>query len=281
MKNLYTAFKNGKLTPKQRMLLIVHNSVKKDKTGEGILTEAEKHAIGGGWIPANNKEVAEYNAYSQAWLTAGLAESQAQAYVMQLELTFHKTSLAYEAMLINTQEILFNEKIDEIAKGLPADKKKGLRDLKDYVAFGRTVISPTGQTITRLLPVGLEKGRVLDDLLTKNTDTMVNLYANLLAFKELFTRLSKVYQIDLTYRIDDWIKESRKLIELSNLQLSYPVYELDAQMKARGKKTELPNVNKYLINHMDIQPNLQAIKSYETRIKGELKDAYPYEEQEA
>jgi len=44
-------------------------------------------------------------------------------------------------------------------------------------------------------------------------------YAVLLAFKELFKKLSKIYEIDLTYKIDKWIEDFKNDIELLNHEL--------------------------------------------------------------
>jgi len=78
MKNLATLLKKGDLTPKERVLLLVHNTVNKDKTGKEILTEADKHALSEGWKPLNNTEVNEYNHYNNGWRTEGSLRLDAQ-----------------------------------------------------------------------------------------------------------------------------------------------------------------------------------------------------------
>jgi len=44
-------------------------------------------------------------------------------------------------------------------------------------------------------------------------------YAILLAFRELFKKLSKVYEIDLTYKINKWIEDFKSNVELLNHEL--------------------------------------------------------------
>ncbi len=88
MKNLTNALQKGNLKPKERVLLLVHNAVKEETTGKGILSEAEKHAISDGWQPTNNEQVKEYNRYNQGWKTAGFAELDAQTTFLETKIIF-------------------------------------------------------------------------------------------------------------------------------------------------------------------------------------------------
>jgi len=70
MRNLTALLKNGEISPRDRVLLSAHDSVMESKTGKGILSESEKHALGRGWKPKNNFEISEYNNYNEGWKTA-------------------------------------------------------------------------------------------------------------------------------------------------------------------------------------------------------------------
>lgn len=70
MKNLTALFQAGELTPKQRVLMFVHNTVAFEQTGKEVLTESDKHALSEGWKPKNSFEVKEYNRYNEGWRTA-------------------------------------------------------------------------------------------------------------------------------------------------------------------------------------------------------------------
>ena len=70
--------RTGNMSPKERVLLWVHNTVHKDKTGKEILTPAERHAIVEGWKPDNNEQVQEYNRYNNGWILEGGARLDAQ-----------------------------------------------------------------------------------------------------------------------------------------------------------------------------------------------------------
>jgi hypothetical protein len=50
----------------------------------------------------------------------------------------------------------------------------------------------------------------------KTTEGLKKYYAILLTFKELFKRLSKTYDIDLTYKINKWLTEAEGFIESHN-----------------------------------------------------------------
>lgn len=87
-KNLTTALQKGNLKPKDRVLLLVHNAVKKELTGKEVLSEAEIHAISDGWQPLNNEQVKEYNRYNQGWKIVGFAELDAQTTFLNTEVAF-------------------------------------------------------------------------------------------------------------------------------------------------------------------------------------------------
>ena len=88
MKSLTNALQKGNLKPKQRVLLLVHDAVKKETTGKSMLSEADIHAISEGWQPANNDQVKEYNRYNKAWRTAGFAELDAQTAYLDTRIIF-------------------------------------------------------------------------------------------------------------------------------------------------------------------------------------------------
>ena len=78
MKKLNTLLEKGNLTPKERILLLVHNNVAKNTTGKEILTEADRYAICDAWKPKDNNEVREYNKYNDCWQLEGSLKLDAQ-----------------------------------------------------------------------------------------------------------------------------------------------------------------------------------------------------------
>lgn len=56
----------------------------------------------------------------------------------------------------------------------------------------------------------------LNDFARQTTEQLVNGYASLLAFRDIFRRLSKTYRIDLTYKINKWIAEVEGFIDHHN-----------------------------------------------------------------
>lgn len=144
MKNLITAFKNGKLTPKERVLLIVHNQIKEETTGKSMLTEAEIHALGQSWTPKDNLEVGEYNRYINGWKTAGFAELDAQT-------TYLNTHLAFQ------QEKMFNVNLEIYP--MYRDAKRWLKRLGDIKPV---TIDEANQIVKRQKQVKLKEGQEYD-----------------------------------------------------------------------------------------------------------------------
>lgn len=87
-KDISSLLQRGNITPKQRVLLLVADSVSEERTGKGILTEAEKHALSEGWQPDNNDQVHEYNRYNRGWKLIGCAELDTQTTFMNAQIVY-------------------------------------------------------------------------------------------------------------------------------------------------------------------------------------------------
>lgn len=147
MKNLTNALQKGNLTPKERVILLVHNAVKEEREGKGILTEADKHAVSDGWQPTNNEQVREYNRYMKAWRTVGFAELDAQTTFLETQSFYNQEKQATSHLLLypffrNAKQ--WFERLDTI---LPVDVKTALEiiekqkqvKLKDGIDFDYAV----------------------------------------------------------------------------------------------------------------------------------------------
>lgn len=63
MKNLANLLRKADITPRERIITLVQNNIRKDKDGKGILSESEIYSLTEGWKPKNSQEVREYNKY--------------------------------------------------------------------------------------------------------------------------------------------------------------------------------------------------------------------------
>ena len=118
--NISNILKRGNLTPKERVLLMVQNNIKKEREGKEILTEADKHALIEGWTPKDNNEVAEYNRFNNGWIKAGFAELEAQTIFLNAEINYYRTShigfsfLYYPAYKVMRESIKRLEQIKRV-----------------------------------------------------------------------------------------------------------------------------------------------------------------------
>ncbi len=99
-KDLNLARISENLTPKERVLLVVHNYMEKQKTGKAVLSEAEEHTLTEGWTPKNNYEVKEYNLFIRGWRTIGFAELDAQTIFLNAQITFFQEKQISNFLLI-------------------------------------------------------------------------------------------------------------------------------------------------------------------------------------
>lgn len=105
----------------------------------------------------------------------------------------------------------------------------------------------------------------IKDFFLKLRNDFVAHYERLLAFEGLFKRLSKAYDIDLTYRINLWITECGELVDSFNntlldaLRIENP-YSLQANKKKHFKDNEL------FIDKEKIKPNNPIVEQYHEEI---------------
>lgn len=104
-------------------------------------------------------------------------------------------------------------------------------------------------------------------------DDFVKYYEILLAFEDFFKRVSKVYDMDLSYRVSAWIAECKENVEVFNdtllgaLEIVLP-YSQQANKKKRYKDTEL------FIDTKKIKPNAERVRLYCEEISTLLGDAF-------
>jgi hypothetical protein len=65
MKNLANLLRKADISPRERVVTLVQNRVRKEKDGRGILTESEIYSLTDGWKPKSSQEAREYNKYLQ------------------------------------------------------------------------------------------------------------------------------------------------------------------------------------------------------------------------
>lgn len=67
MKNISDLLRTGNLTPKERILMCIHDEINEMKTGVKSLTPADLYALSSGWKPKDSYEAQEFNKYYNAW----------------------------------------------------------------------------------------------------------------------------------------------------------------------------------------------------------------------
>lgn len=93
-KNFTSLLQKGSLTPKERSLMIVQDTVASEREGKGFLSDADKYALVEGWQPKDNFEAKEYNKYNDGWRMAGYAELDAQTTFLQAQNAFLRVCIA-------------------------------------------------------------------------------------------------------------------------------------------------------------------------------------------
>lgn len=78
MKNISDILRRGNLTPKERILISIHDEIYGLKTGKRQLSDADTHALTDGWTAKSSQEAREYNKYLKIWDTLRFLKIDAQ-----------------------------------------------------------------------------------------------------------------------------------------------------------------------------------------------------------
>ena len=94
----------------------------------------------------------------------------------------------------------------------------------------------------------------------KTTKELVSGYATLLAFRDIFNRLSKTYKIDLTYKINKWITEVEGFIDYHNEEIERATEANKKLYSSKGEKLKLKD--DLFINKNKVTPNKERVGDY-------------------
>ncbi len=163
-KNLDLTRISENLTPKERVLLMVHDDVEEQKTGKGVLTDADKHALTEGWTPKNNYEVDEYNKFNKGWRMMGFAEIDAQTTFLNAQSTYFQEKQMSNFLLLyplfrdakNWVDSLDNIKPVSIDQALEIVKRQREVKLKGGLEFDRAVYQLAFENLSKDLQEDLE-----------------------------------------------------------------------------------------------------------------------------
>lgn len=89
-------------------------------------------------------------------------------------------------------------------------------------------------------------------------------YAILLSFEEIFKKLSKIYEIDLTYKINKWIEGFKENIEQLNYELTHIAERIDEAVYLKHNIAFLKEtfIEDMLISLEKIKPSRDRVEKY-------------------
>ena len=101
-RNISSLLQRGNLTPKERVLLMIHDAIKQEQGGKETLTEADKEALTSGWTPKDNNQVAEFNRWNDGWRNTVFAELDAQTTYLRATNDFLRASKYLDYVMLKT-----------------------------------------------------------------------------------------------------------------------------------------------------------------------------------
>lgn len=217
MRKIVYIFEKGELTPRERYLMLVKNNMTKAITGEEPLTEADKSALEY-WKPKNNNEVDEWNKYgegdkliSQAGLEAefvylGAKTEYFRKFFLDIQLSFYPST----------------QKIENLLEKLETSKTM---DMEDYMSL--SILQTTFKSMQFFKKIKENDEIVLDFnsetarmIFKESRESLIDCYSKLLAFQNIFKKLSITYEVDFVYFVKGHLENVAHFMEENNDALS-------------------------------------------------------------
>jgi hypothetical protein len=108
---------------------------------------------------------------------------------------------------------------------------------------------------------------VYSDLMISTTEGLKHYYSILLKFRELFEKLSKIYEIDLTDKIDNYIARTEKFIDDHNWILEQTIKKGFDEMRT---KKVVRFKEDWFIDKTKIEPDKEEVAVYFKKLEEEL-----------
>ena len=99
----------------------------------------------------------------------------------------------------------------------------------------------------------------LNELIKNTTEELKKYYSTLLTFRDLFEKLSKVYEVDLTVKIDNWVEGIEKFIDSHNFILKQASKKDFEEMRTKKVVRFKDNL---FIDKLEIKPNKELLSDY-------------------
>lgn len=96
MRNLANILRRADITPRERILTLVQNSIRKEKDEKGILSESEVYSLTDGWKPKTSQDAREYNKYLELSKIESLMRLDAHIFTSRSENLLLRSHLLIE-----------------------------------------------------------------------------------------------------------------------------------------------------------------------------------------
>ena len=267
MRNFSKLLQRGNLTPKERVLLMMANSVSKRKEGNGFLTEADITALSEGWTPKNNNEVDEFNRYNNSWRLIGYAELDAQSIYLTARTQFLTLGTLLRDFEIYPIYREIRQALDELAKIRRVDAKEAVEiisrqrqeKLKGGYEFTQAIYELTFELIgkeyqKKLLKIDqdiaternyLEEEQELAELYqAKDFETIAERVS-----KNFYNPHSKEYMSFATYACIPLWEVARRYVKENKLPYKEHTEDEDTKLAEAGKPTSRDLLVSTLVEH--------------------------------
>lgn len=264
MKNITDIIRKGTLTPKERVIIQMKDSLQYDKTGTHIFSQADRYALKDGWKPQYQQELSDYNMYLQG---AGIAHlmnlsSMFVAYEIQLRLSNVIRLLDYTVgqyaqdlldieiseselyrfmsatISVNYDQLISNHpELKEEIKILMSNQTLEIKSVEHVILNQkRTTVVIIGQSIFKLPDTHILKQMYIKEitpyipvvryvLMMQEIDILRD-YGDLLALSDIYKKLVDIYGVEVDYQFKKSLEEIEKYRLLLNTEMTHLIVHL-------------------------------------------------------
>jgi len=134
MKNISNILRRSKITPLERVTVLVHNDVHREKTGKQVLSDSDHHVLTTAWN-ASTYEAKEYNKYINIVQLESSMKMDAQMFLYRSELSLLRNQRMLDHFLSYTRRL---KHISEqtFTKDIPVDESVHFLTQNTYLRYG-------------------------------------------------------------------------------------------------------------------------------------------------
>ncbi len=135
MKNISNILRRSKITPLERVTVLVHNDVHREKTGKDMLSDSEIYTLTKGWN-ASTSQADEYNRYIKIVQLESSMKMDAQMFLSRAEISILRNQRVLDTFLFYTKNLKSIAE-NHLTKDIPLEQSTQFLTQNTYLSYNK------------------------------------------------------------------------------------------------------------------------------------------------